>query len=182
MEMKRKNPKAFQTILVPLKAIEDTTGKVGWFESAKYENGTPVALAAAANELGHGSTPPRSFMRTTATEEKDEWSKIAAEQSKLVIQGKISAQTAMDQLTQKAEGDIVKKISTIYDPPLSPITIELRAMKKRDPNLKVTGATVGEAARRVKQPGYVQPAGVNTKPLNDSGLMVATITSITETK
>ena len=95
--------------------------------------------------------------------------------SRQTLQGKITAYQAVSKLTEKAEGDWKKSIEDLLSPPLSPVTIELRAMKKRDPNLKITGATVGEAARRVKQPGYKTPA-VNTKPLIDTDFAHSTLT------
>lgn len=179
-EIKRSNPKAFETLALNIKELDGIETKVGWFESAKYEDGTPVALAAAANELGHGKTPPRSFMRPTAIEQKKAWSNLMRDGAKAVIAGKATVRSVFEALGTKAEGDIVKTISEVYDPPLSPITIELRAMKKANPSLVVTARTVGIAAKKVKQPGYMAPSGVSTKPLNDTGLMIATLTSITD--
>lgn len=65
--------------------------------------------------------------------------------------------------------DIQKSITETNAPPLSEITIQLRAMKKADPDLVVTGATVGEAADRARR--GVSTAGVSTKPLVDTGTM-----------
>lgn len=48
----RKNPKAFTEIVNRLKALDGTSAKAGWFETSKYENGTPVAYIAAIQEYG----------------------------------------------------------------------------------------------------------------------------------
>lgn len=178
-EVRRSNPKAFQTLENNLKELARVQTRVGWFESSKYEDGTPVAYAAALNELGHSSTPPRPFMRPTASEEEKKWSKITKDQALQIVKGKQTAFDAMDILGQAAEDDIYRKIVSIYEPELSPITIELRAMKKRNPDLVITGATVGEAARRVHELGYVTP-NVSTKPLNDTGNLLKSLIHITE--
>lgn len=180
MKLTRSAPKAFEKLDLALKALAGIQGKVGWFESAKYENGTPVAYTMSLNEMGDGPTPPRPFMRPTAIDKKKEWVDIAAEGARRVLAGNASPQTVMELLTTKAEGDVSKTITDLTAPALSPITIEIRAMKKRNPNLKVTGATVGEAAARVNAPGYVAPTGVSTKPLNDTGRALATLTHIVE--
>jgi hypothetical protein len=82
----------------------------------------------------------------------------------------------MEALTITAEGDVAEHIANVTSPPLSPITIELRAMKKRDPGLVITARTVGIAAQRVKEAGYATP-DVSAKPLNDTGFLIATLTS-----
>lgn len=181
MELKRSNPKAFQTLDLALKSLARIEGKTGWFESSKYEDGTPVAYVMALNELGHGPTPARPTMRPTAIQKENEWRDVAAQASRAVVNGKMTAVDAMEALTIKAEGDISKAIAQLTSPALSPITIELRAMKKRNPNLRVTAATVGIAARRVREPGYMPPSGVSDKPLIDSGLAIATLTHVVET-
>lgn len=172
VQIKRDNPKAFQTIELKIKELSGLEGRVGWIDGAKYDNGLPIATAAALNELGHGPTPPRPFIRPTIAKQQQVWARVAADGAKAIIGGTISPENLMEQLTEKARGDIEQTILEILEPPLSPITIELRAMKKKNPNLRITGTIVGEAARRVKQPGYQKP-NVNDKPLVDSGKMVA---------
>lgn len=178
-QITRSNPKAFEAIYLHLSQLAKVQGKVGWFESSKYEDGTPVAYVAAIQELGSGPIPPRPFMRTTAAKEKDKWSQTAAMAAKSVIKGDATAKQAMELITFQAEGDVSKTIASITSPALSPITIELRAMKARNPGLKITGATVGEAAAKVNSPGYQTPS-VSTKPLVDTGHMIATLTHIVE--
>lgn len=180
MEIKRGNPKALQTISANIKELNGIETKVGWFETAKYENGTPVAYVAAIQELGYGPIPPRPFMRTTASKEKTAWLELMAMGAKAVVTGKATVTNVFQALGLRAEADIAKTISEIVSPPLSPVTIELRAMKKKDPSLRVTASTVGIAAARVHAPGYIAPGGVSTKPLNDTGHMIATLTSITD--
>jgi len=48
----RKNPQVFQQITARLKDLDGYEGKAGWLESAKYEDGTPIAGIAAVQEFG----------------------------------------------------------------------------------------------------------------------------------
>ena len=178
VEIRRLNSQSLQTLCFNLAALQNVEAKVGWFESAKYPDGTPVAYAAALNELGHGNTPARPTMRPTAKAQAKEWALAAKQGADAITKGTFSPVQVMEQLAGKAQGDIFKAISVLTLPALSPVTIELRAMKQKNPNLKIGGAVVGYAAWKVKQPGYVAPSGVSTKPLIDSGLMVATLTHI----
>ena len=138
-----------------------------------------MAYVAAIQQSGHGPIPPRPFMNLTPAQEKNLRS-VMENCSQRVIEGRMTAKEAMEIITLVAEGDIASNIAAVNEPPLSPITIELRHMKRRDPDLVVTGSVVGEAAVRVKAPGYVAPTDVSTKPLNDTGHMIATLSSVTE--
>lgn len=173
------DPKPYAVLNARLEALAGLQAKVGWFESAKYEDGTPVAYVAAIQQSGYGPIPPRPFMNLTPAQEK-QLREIAQDCSQRVIEGTMTPHDAMETLALVAEGFIAQNIADVTSPPLSPITIELRHMKQKDPDLVVTGATVGEAARRVKEPGYIPPSGVSTKPLNESGHMIATLTSVVE--
>lgn len=175
MRTERSKNNAFKVLIKALESLDGVTGKVGWFPGLAYESGIPVAQVMALNEFGHGPTPARPTGRITIAENKSAWRDLALSASRQTVQGKISAYQAVSKLTEKAEGDWKRSIENLYSPALSPVTIELRAMKKRDPNLKITGATVGIAARRVRQPGYQTPA-VNTKPLIDTDFAHSTLT------
>ena len=169
------------TINSRIKEFENIETRVGWSAAPRYQDGTPVAYVAALNEFGHGRTPPRPFIRPTIAEKSRQWIDMMTSLAKKVVHGDITAIQAMDALGGIAKADVQETISNVFSPALSPITIELRAMKMRNPNLQVTGATVGEAARRVASPDYSPPSGVSTKPLEDTGYMRRTITSETVT-
>ncbi len=165
-----------------IKELESKVSKAGWFESNKYEDGTPVAYVASIQEFGcpERSIPPRPFMRPTVAEKKSEWASIAELGSKAILKGDVTAEVVMGQLADSAVGDVKKMISSIQTPALSPITIELRAMKKQGE--KITGATVGIAAAKVASEGYTKPQGISTKPLIDDGIMFDTMMSKVEDK
>jgi len=173
-------------LITRLEALENTQAKVGWFESAKYENGRPVAAVAAGNELGipSRSIPARPFFRPTGEEKKNEWGESAARLAGRVLEGKAAADDAMEILAAKAHGDVLDTLAAINSPPLSPITIMARAWKKKYGQDSVTGKTIGMFAGMIKNQRYditaSMIAGVSAKPLNDSGHMIATMDYITE--
>lgn len=88
----------------------------------------------------------------------------------------------MSGIVQQARADVQAAITELTAPSLSPITLELRAMKRKNPSIVITGATVGEAARRVKQPDYKLMAGTSTKPLVDSGILLDTLSGSVDGK
>jgi hypothetical protein len=173
---------AFDKINLALKHLDGIETKVGWFPSARYPDGTPVAYVMSVQEFGYGPIPPRPFFRTTVAEEKETWSKYAAEGAKAVLAGKLSAFDVMDGLGERAQEDVKETINQITSPPLSPITLELRAMKHKDPTLRITGTLVGQVAAKVKQPGYQLASGTPDKPLIDTKNAITTLTHTTETR
>lgn len=174
--------KAFDKINVALRQLDGIETKVGWFPSAKYENGTPVAYVASIQEFGAGPIPPRPFFRTTVAKEQAAWKEYAAKGAKAVLKGTASAHDVMDAIGERAQEDVKETINHITSPPLSPVTLELRAMKHKNPALKITGALVGQAAAKVYQPGCQLASGTPDKPLIDTKLLISTLTHTTETK
>lgn len=132
--------------------------KVGFFESAKYPDGTPVAYVASIQEFGSGKIPPRSFMRTTIAEQGPEWTKQFGRAAVAIIKGKIEPAAALDQIGALAAADVKKKITQITSPPLQEATIAARRNRRADK--KTTGKL--------------------TKPLVDTGIMLASVTHVVE--
>lgn len=164
-------------LVTAIKRLDGERGKVGWFESAKYEDGTPVAYVATIQEYGFGPIPPRPFMRPTAEEKQKTWTRNAADISRAIVRGQVS-DGLMETLGSKAAGDVRKYISKITSPALSPITLYLR--RKRKEGAKITGKTVGEAAKAVADGQVTQASASEAKPLNDTGYMLATLTHTVE--
>lgn len=179
VKIKHKPNPAFKAAMADLK--KPLQARVGWLEGNSYEDGTPVAYVAAIQEFGspQNSIPSRSFMRSTIAEKQGEWKEAIRGYAKKVVNGKATVAQAMEGLAQLSEGDIRRKISRVTDPPLSPVTIQLRAWKKK--GMKISGKTVGWAAYLVKM-GLNDQGGASTKPLNDTGYMLATLTSVVEPK
>lgn len=134
--------------------LQGAQGKVGWFESAVYENGTPVALVAVVQEYGSpkNGIPARPFMRTTQQEKAPEWKQDAHRLAQAVAKGNMPPGSLMDGLTQKAEGSVRQAISKVLSPALSERTIQARARRH----------SKGKAS---------------SKPLVDTGYMLNTLTS-----
>lgn len=145
-----------------LKAIKGHVGKVGWFPSAQYPDGTPVAQVAAVQEFGNPSQniPPRSFMRTTIAAKEKKWARTIQAGAKLVLQGDVGINAVLEAIVLEAAGDIRKKITQIQEPPLAPATIAARVRKMADTK------TVGNL----------------TKPLVETKILLNTLTGIVEKK
>jgi hypothetical protein len=163
-----------------LKELDGVKGAVGWFETAKYADSTPVAYVACIQEFGDGKIPPRPFMRPTMAAQQQVWADLARAWSRRVIRGEVSAIAMMDRVGLQAAGDISKTIANITTPPLSPVTIELRRRAREGDT--INGRAVGEAAQAVQSgdaPGGNAGASEN-KPLVFSGIMLATLTHTVE--
>jgi len=139
-------------MILRVKELQSQEGRVGWFSSAKYEDGTPVAEIAAQNEFGNASKkiPPRPTIRPAIIENKSKWEQMAALGANAILAGKSTAKTVMTAVTLDAENAISKNIATITEPKLAPYTLERRRAKGNS----------------------------STKPLVDTGLELATLTSV----
>lgn len=178
MPVTESNPKAFQQLLSNIKELDGLEGKVGWFESAQYEDGTPVAQVAQWNEEGNSRIPPRPFFRPAQMENSEKWMRIAAGGAKQIVEGKATGLEVMEILTTQAEADVLQAIVNVTSPPLSPLTILARWYKKTKGE-KITGKTLGYLAGILRQ-GQTDVSGVSTKPLNDTGHMMATLSNKVE--
>tara|TARA_R110000851_G_C13077978_1_gene565526 strand:+ start:746 stop:1234 length:489 start_codon:yes stop_codon:yes gene_type:complete len=145
-----------------LLSAQKQSSKVGWFESAKYPDGTPVAYVAAIQELGStkNNIPPRSFMRTTISSKSGDWKKLAESGARAVLAGNASPADVIMGLGLAAEGDIRKTIAEMSAPALKESTIKNRLRKMAN------GKKVGNL----------------NKPLVETGLMIATLTSVVITQ
>lgn len=175
-----------------IKSMSVDVGQVGWFESARTEDGKPVAGIAIVQEFGSTkrSIPPRSFMRSTASEKQTEWAGTAENVARQVMQGKVAPENMTEALCLKAEGDVRAKISSITEPPLSLLTLLARKDRKDfgkrqkkamkfgpQQEYKFGGKRLGELARTIGGDEPPDVSGVSTKPLVDTGYMLATLTS-----
>lgn len=132
--------------------LNKKTAKVGWFPTAVYpENGQQAAYIAVIHEFGDPShnIPPRPFMRPTIATKKTEWAGIV---TGLFRQGMTTGELpdVLEVVGLAMEGDIRQAIADVTNPPLKPST--MRARKRRGNN--------------------------NDKPLNDTGYMIASLTSV----
>lgn len=163
-----------------LAELDGLRTRVGWFETNKYPDGTPVAYVASIQEHGYGPIPPRPYFRPTIAAQSAAWRDLITRASKGVVTGKRTAFQAMDLLGLQAAGDVRKTISEITSPPLSLLTLQAR--KRRKEGGKVTGKTLGELAGKGRDKGPPDVSGVSTKPLVDTRILLPTLTHITSKK
>lgn len=129
----RRDKKGQQSITKALESLGKKVGKAGWFPSAKYENGTPVAVIAAQNEYGNPSKgiPARPFMRPTVAAKRSGWAKELEKGSRAVLAGTATAEQVMLGVASLAASEIAETISQIHTPPLAPATIAARLRKRK---------------------------------------------------
>jgi hypothetical protein len=129
--------------------------KIGWFSSAQYPDGTPVAYVAVIQENGapEQNIPARPFMGPADTKNRQAWIGLMEQGAQAVLNGSQSIGQVLDKVGMRVEGDIAKAIVAVQEPPLSPVTIQKRLDKRKDKTVTPT----------------------LTKPLVDTGLMLASI-------
>jgi len=131
----RRVPGPAARIGLALRELDGIVGKTGYFETAKYADGTPVAYIASIHEFGYpeGGIPARPTMRPTAADKGapgGEWAQVAAAGARACLNGTTTATQAMEALTLKAAGDVGAAITALVAPPLSPRTIAAKGFAK----------------------------------------------------
>ncbi len=171
------NP-ALKNIRKALKAIDGKKLESGWFPSANYDKGKPVAGIAAIQEYGTASIPPRSFFRMTVDEKSKSWASLVESGAKSMLEGKATAEQVMSAIGLRVVGDVQDTIGSGGFQALSPITLALR--KLRRDNVPIGGKMVGAVAAAIAEgktgSGELGEPSANTTPLNDRGIMIATMT------
>lgn len=147
-----------------------STVRVGFLEGSDYPDGTPVAMVAAIQNFGAPKVgiPPRPFFSNMVKAKSPGWPNAIA---KILPGTGYDARATLSIMGEGIMGDLQQSIIDTMDPPLSPVTVMLRGMKSK--GVKITGRTVGEAARRVAdgKTNY----GASTKPLIDSGVLLRAV-------
>ncbi len=146
-----------------LQEISGKVGKVGWFESSKYQDGTPVAYIAAIHEHGvpEKNIPMRATMRPTLQAQRTQWAKLMQVGFTGVFRGTETSTSVMEKVSAKAAADIRKTISQLRTPSLKVKTVKARLSGKKQG--RVVSLTIA-------------------KPLVDSGVLLNTLTHIVEDK
>jgi hypothetical protein len=145
--------------------------RVGFLEGATYpdEAGTPVATVAWWLNYGTKTAPPRPFFTNMVKTKSDKW---GDELAIILQQNDFDVDAALHVMGERISDQLREAIVELDAPALSPITLMLRKMRIDDPHLIVTGATVGEAARRVAAGESSSPAstkvGVYTGHMRNS--------------
>lgn len=108
-----------------IKSYNNEKLKVGFINGATYPDGESVANVAFENEYGTNKIPPRPFMRSTVSQNKEKWVKNI----KALVQNK-DTETALLQTGEMIKGDFVYSILNWDEPPNSAMTIKKKGFNK----------------------------------------------------
>lgn len=149
-----------QNIENAIKALKNKSVNIGWFPSARYEDGTSVAYVAYIQEKGYEpkNIPPRPFLRPTVIRCENKWKRLARGYVKQIINGERTVDGALDLLGVEIEADVRRSIQLVREPVLKRRTIEARIARSKN----------------YKRATKSQALGL-TKPLVDTGYMLATV-------
>ncbi|HED5364335.1 hypothetical protein [Campylobacter jejuni] len=100
--------------------------EIGFFETAKYENGEYVASVAKTQEYGNLKIPARPFFRTAIQKNQAKWLNIFKNQD-LVNQ---DLELSLNQVGEIARGDIISSIMQTNTPPNAEATIKAKGSSK----------------------------------------------------
>ena len=95
--------------------------KVGFFSTARYEDGTPVAAVAAWNEFGTVTIPERPFFRNALAESERSVGRIlkgGLDTKKMVVDERLAGRVGA-----YVAGQVMESISALKEPPNAPETV-----------------------------------------------------------
>ena len=98
--------------------------QVGFFSTAKYQDGTPVAAAAAWNEFGTKNIPERPFFRQAIAEMEDgvtDMIKAGIDTKKMVVDNRLAGRVG-----EFAASQVQERITDLEEPANAPATVEPR--------------------------------------------------------
>lgn len=151
--------------------------QVGWLSSANYTDDLPVAQVAFWQEFGTKAAPPRPFFRPAIADNEAKWATLVESGANAVIEGRASMSDVFNGLGLMAQADVKNAITGPHEA-LSPVTLALRRL--RNEGVEINGTLVGAVAAAIANgetgTGQLGAPYGNTTPLNDSGMMIATLT------
>lgn len=92
--------------------------------------GLTVAEVGALHEFGTRTIPQRSFIRGWFDERQDFIRATLRSQMALVLQGKLSLETAGNRIALACEGDVKRRIAAGIEPPLAQSTIDRKGSSR----------------------------------------------------
>lgn len=143
-----------QARLKQAQSIKNKVVKVGVVEHQHYDDDTPVAFVASVHEYGTHDEhiKPRPFFRPTIAENKSDWENTII---RAIVNGG-NGEQILETVGMIAAGQVQKTIASIDSPRLATSTLIARNRKRHKNGRK--------------------PKAISIKPLEDSGLMMASIT------
>lgn len=129
--VRRQGP-GFKRLRLALAELDGVEGKVGYFESSRYKDGTPVAYVAAVHEIGFapGGIPPRPTLGPTIDANREAYAKQFGQGAKAILDGRSTAMDVMETMVLVAAGDVGAAIGALQDPPLKPETVRRKGFSK----------------------------------------------------
>ena len=118
--------------------------EVGFFDTAVYPSGIPVAYVASIHEFGWGPIPARPFLRPAMAAKRDEWVRNFAGGFRAVTNGKLTTKQVLDQMGMKITGQIKESIQAVTSPPLQDATIEARLARLSSGVAATAGPSIGK--------------------------------------
>lgn len=104
------------------RSMDKSEVAAGWLETARYQDGTPVAYVASIQEFGTGPIPPRPTMRPTVSVKTPEWTKKYAH----ILKSASSGEAVLEVMGAVIAGDFREAISELQSPPLAKSTLAAR--------------------------------------------------------
>lgn len=129
MAVRREGPGTAK-VLAAIKGLDGLEGKTGWFETAHYPEGTPVAYVATIHEFGTPRIPARPFMRPAVADHGGEWIQLLGDGAKASLNGGPTPEQVLEMVTLTAAGNVAEKIQAVTSPPLSPVTVARKGSAK----------------------------------------------------
>lgn len=139
--------------------------RAGFFEDATYPDGTSIAMVAALNNFGSGSTPPRPFFTNAIKQHSAEWGEILG---KLLDKTGGDIAASLGTLGEIMVGNIKDSIVSTNSPPNSPVT---NLLKQRFPKGAESGMTPDDVWQAFSDAAAGETAAPG-KPLVWSGDMI----------
>lgn len=103
--------------------------RIGFFEGATYEDGTPVATVAAVQNFGSAASgiPPRPFFSRMIEAKRDGWGKSMG---CILVNQDYDTTKTLELMGKGVEGQLRQSIVDTVDPPLSEKTIARKGFAK----------------------------------------------------
>lgn len=112
----------FEQKAYDLSKLKEGRCRVGFFESAKYDNDTPVAAVARYNEFGLG-VPMRPFMRPAIHQNKEGLVDLLHRKYSEALRNNIDTMAVLFQFGLYCQGLVQDQIRNTWSPPNAPATV-----------------------------------------------------------
>lgn len=147
--------------------------KVGFFEGATEPNGASTAMIAAIQNFGapKAGIPPRPFFSNMVKNNAESWGPALG---KDLQEKNFDAAAALALLGDEIAGELRKAIIDTNSPPLSPVTLLLRARFGNNPQ-DITFADVMQARHDVASGTKAKVTPTQAKPLVWTGHLLNSV-------